>query len=308
MSDLIDKLNSEFPAAGSSEFKMIDVKTSEYRFCLMQIIPLIQTNETRICIISTSRNGEKLLQELNKNKAGQKNVFVLSGIKSDNKSSNVKDYSPAWDINSLKDGISYAIKNFGTQLFVFDSVTNLSLFMKKEEINSFIQKFIAILKTRQIKAVFINIVEETPDDVVIAVEGLVDERLPLERFLGQKPVKKINQVTKQIKQQEKKPVQPTQKELKQTIDLKSLKKSLAQSIREEARKIAEETRKNLAITETKKQKSTEKKEVYKLENEKEKQSLLKKLDLLQKSFDLGVISKKAFEEGKKQIDAKMKEL
>ena len=168
-------------------------------------------------------------------------------------------------------------------------------------------KFIAILKSRQIKAVFINIVEETPDDIAIAVEGLVDERLSLERFLGEKPTPK-KLIKQPAKQQEKKAVQPTQKELKQTIDLKSLKKSLAQSIREEARKISEETRKNLAMTETKKQKTTEKKEVYKLENEKEKQSLLKKLDLLQKSFDLGVISKKAFEEGKKQIDAKMKEL
>jgi len=305
MNKLIEKLETDFPLNEKTDFQLIDVKNTEYGSALLQLIPLLQKNNTRICIVSTSRDAVKLLEELGK-KTDIKNIFVLSGIKNDVSSQNIKYYEPQWKIDSLKESISFAVKNFGPELFVFDSITNLSLFLSKQEISEFIGKFVGILKSKQIKGIFLNVSNETPDDIAVLIEGSMDQKILLEKFLGRKTAAEIKtKVLAPVLSQPKiKP--PTQK---QQLDVKDLKKSLAQLVREEARKIAEETRRNLETKETEtteKKKTEKKKQVFKLEKEKEKQKLQKKLELLEKSLELGVISQKAFDEGKSQIMSKLK--
>jgi hypothetical protein len=294
MNELLDRLNSDFPVKENDEIQMVDVLNTGYCLALNKIIPLLQRNSTKICIVSTSRNGEKLLNELNKSKINTKNIFVVSGIRN-GETERIKIYEPVWKIDSLKKGISFAIKNFAPEIIVFDSITNLCLFMRRNEINEFIEKFVSILRERKIKGIFLNISNETPDEIALNVEAVMDKRIPIEKFTGKKLKAKPPTEKQQIK--------PHTKE--QKIDVRELKKSLSQLIKEEARKIAEETRKNLAIKKPEKQK---KQNVHKLEKEREKQNLLKKMELLEKSFELGVISKEALEEGKRQIKQKLREI
>lgn len=304
--NLIEKLESEFPQTQTNSFQMVDVKALQYSSCLPEVMKSVKYGVAKVCVISISRQGEKVLNELKKNKVNPKNLLVVSGIKESSPLANVRVFQPQWDINALKNSISFAVKNFGADIFVFDSVTALTLFLTKEEIVGFFQKFVGILKSRHMKGVFINILEETPDDIAVRVEGLMDQRLSLEKFIGSKT--KVQQIKKPVTSVVKAPTQ------KQALDVKSLKKSISQLIKEEAKKISEETKKNLRVEKPpfkKRQvaKTNEKKhEVHKLEKEKEKLSLQKKLELLQKSFELGVISQKAFEEGKRQIKAKMSKI
>ncbi len=307
MNELLNKLNSDFSSAGEKNIKMIDVKTTEYSFSLSHIISLIQKNNPKICIISTSRNGESLLKELS-NKTETKKILVLSGIKNETESNKIQVFEPQWEVNSLKESISFAVKNFVPEIFVFDSITNLTLFLSKSELSEFFEKFIGILKSRKIKGLFLNIVNETPEDIAIIVEGLMDERISLEKFHSKKSTgtMKIKEIQK--KEEPKTQIKaPTQQ---QAFDVKELKKSITQIIREEAKKISEETKKNLEIKQEKKVKETKpkpvkKEKVFKLEQTQEKQKLLKKMELLEKSFELGVISEKAFEEGRRQIKEKL---
>jgi len=308
--ELIEKLETEFPQTEINAFQMVDVKLSEYSSCLPEIIKAVKRGKVKICIISLPRQGEKVLNALNKKQVNTDNLLVLSGIKSDVPLDNVKFFEPQWDVNALKNSISFAVKDFNTDIFVFDSISNLTLFLSKEEIILFIQKFTAILKSRHMQAVFINILEETPDKIAVRAEGLMDQRISLEKFLG----KKMNVVAKKPAKEIVK--QPTQK---QAVNVNSLKKSISQLIKEEARKISEETRKNLQQqgekeekpkkeVKPKKEKKEKKQKVLELEKQKEKIQLQRKFDLLQKSFELGVISEKAFNEGKRQIKEKMSKI
>ncbi|MFH1663903.1 MAG: hypothetical protein ABH986_03795 [archaeon] len=306
MNKLIEKLESEFPLTQKTDYFLVDVKSTEYPLCLSQVIPLLQKTNSKICVISAARSGEKLLQELKGKKISTQNIMVLSGIKDETLSPNIKCFEPQWKLDSLKEAISFAVKNFLPQVFVFDSVTFLSLLLSKQEISSFISKFTEILKAKGIKGIFINISNETSDDISVMAEGAVDQRLSLEKFLGKKTVSAAT-AKPSAKPLTEKIVVQTQK---QVLDVKELKKSLAQLVREEARKIAEETRKSLETKETEKtekKKSEKKKNVMGMRKEEEKQKLMKKLELLKKSLELGVISSKAFEEGKSQIMAKLKE-
>jgi len=319
--ELIEKLETEFPQTESNSFQMIDVKASHYSSCLPEIMKSIKFGKAKVCIVSLSRQGEKVLNELSKQKINSANMLVLSGINSDVPLNNVKVFQPQWDVNALKNLISFAVKDFGADIFVFDSVSNLTLFLSKEELVEFFQKFIGILKARHMQGFFINISEETPDDIGVRVEGLMAQRIELEKFLGRKMQGiEIKKTAKEVVNV------PTEK---QAIDVKSLKKSISDMIKEEAKKISMETRKNLQIEkeyDSKKQNKTEKEiklkkqdkkekaikeqkqKVHELEKQKEKMSLERKLDLLQKSFELGVISEKAFNEGKRQIKEKMSKL
>lgn len=320
MNQLIEKLNSEFPVTEKTGFQMIDVNVKQYAFALPQVISSLQKTYSKICIISTSRKGSLLLNELNK-KGIKTEILILSGIK-EKETTKIISFEPQWKLDSIKKAISYSIKNFSPEIFVFDSLTNLTLFLTKDEINDFAEKFTQILSERKIKTIFLNIKEETSEEIAVRVEAVMDNRMTLEKFLGRKT---IAIKTKTIKQKEtQQQIKAVSKTIivKQQLDVKSLKKSLSSLIKDEARKIAEETRKNLKINEPAKQpekellkekfakktekKPEEKKDVYSLEKEKEKQNLLKKLDLLEKSFELGVISNKAFEEGKQQIKQKLK--
>ncbi len=316
MNKLIEKLNSEFPLTEKTDFQMIDVNTKQYASALSQIVFSLQKTYSKICIISTSRKGSLLLNELNK-KGIKTEILILSGIQ-EKDSTQIFSYEPQWKLDSIKKAISHSIKTFSPEIFVFDSLTNLTLFSNKDEINDFAEKFTHILGERKLKAIFLNIKEETPEEIAVRIEAVMDDRTSLEKFLGKKTTAvKANTVKqKEIQQKQTKTISKTVI-VKQQLDVKSLKKSLASLIKDEARKIAEETRKNLETHELTKPKKQEtkpeielkepKKDVYKLEKEKEKQKLLKKLDLLEKSFELGVISNKAFEEGKQQIKQKLKE-
>ncbi len=300
---LLEKLESEFPKTEQNMFHLIDVKKTEYFSCVPEIIKSLPNKKT--CIISIPREGQKILTELKKKKIETKNILVLSGIKADETNPQIKVFEPQWDLNALKNSISFAVKNFQADFFVFDSVNILNLFLEQKELIEFMQKFISILKQRNMQAVFVSIADELPDQTAVRIEGLMDQRISLEKFLGKK-----------IKIQQKKPKkqvikQPTKK---QAVNVKELKKSISQIIREEAKKIAEETKKNLELKHEKELKEKPKKTkpkqkpVHKLEKEKEKLRLQRKLELLQKSLELEVISQKAFDEGKRQIQEKMRKI
>ncbi len=306
MADLIEKLNSDFPLTEKTDYQMVDVKSNSYSKAIPAII-LSLNKYSKICIISTSRQGEKILNELN----NPKGILVLTGIKS-LQNPQVKEFSQL-SIDSLKEAISFAVKEFNPEVFVFDSVTSLSLFLSLQETGNFFQKFIEILKKKEIKGIFINISDETEEETAVRIEALMDQRIPIEKFLGTttKTMPRKTELKPREAKQEKQEeiIQPTKK---QETDIKEMKKTLSQLIKEEARRIAEETRKSLE-TKPKEQKTRkpaepkqQKKPVYKMQKEKERQSLMKKMDLLQKSFELGVISKQAFEEGKNQINQKLK--
>ncbi len=304
---LLKKLDSDFPVSNSTDFQMIDIKAADYSSALPHVAEHLQKTFSKICVINSSREVSNLLAEFKKEKVDSKKILFLSGIKTNSNLANIKSFTPQWEINAVKQSISYAIKNFSPEVFVFDSVTFLSLFLRKEETTEFLEKFINILKERQIKAVFLNISNEIPEETAVAAEGLMDERILLEKFLGKKAVKKVK---KPVKTPAIKPPAA-----KQEVNVKDLKKNLSQMIKEEAKKIAEETRKNLEMKEEgkppfeKRQAAKNKKqEVHKLEKENEKRKLMKKLELLERSFELKVISEKALDEGKAQIKAKMKRL
>ncbi|MBU2476989.1 hypothetical protein KKG83_05965 [Candidatus Micrarchaeota archaeon] len=386
MNELIEKLESEFPLTKENSLQMIDIKNSEYSFALTHVVSLLEKTHSKICVITFSRSGKSLLKEFEENKIKTEKTLILSGVAINSSSPNIKSFDKPWETNSVKECISFAIKNFAPEVFVFDSVTSLSLFLSKEEISFFTQKFSEILKARGIKAVFFNLLSETPDDIAVQFEGFLDQRISLERFMGEK-----------ISVKPAKTEQPKQKAVakntlkKQEVNSKEMKKGLSALIKEEAKKIADETIKNLELEHEEKEKQlqrklleekqkTEKemqkkiseerkkteqeikkkeealrkekalkekqekeilkkqkqeqqkskknrkgktgflkkvfgekpakekfKEVHLMEKEREKQNLLRKLELLERSFDSGLISKKAFEEGRSQIEAKLKD-
>ncbi|MEW6295294.1 MAG: hypothetical protein AB1467_03280 [Candidatus Diapherotrites archaeon] len=353
-----EKIEERSKPAKQMNFSLISVSVKQYRNALPLIIKEAMERNNKACLVNLLRLNEFLKKELKANKVGTEEMFFVDGITRPLSKSVEFDQKTEFmlsqrSLGELIDAIERTVEENSLNAIVFDSISILTIYFKKEDLNEFLFKLkeklnelgcngffivleeetslefynqlMEILGEKITAETFVHkmipakaikeLIEEKPPEIKPAGEEIAMEELPKPEIKkGIEELKAIALETLKEEKEEKDKIRaPKPAKLRhiKKIKIKRKLKPKPKKIRLKAKKVS---KKRIAL----KPKKTAKKIAIKKEARKpvkirkpklgdeERLKLIKKLSLLERSLDLGIISRDSFIAGKKEIEKLMK--
>jgi len=360
-----EKIEERPKPAKQMNFSLISVSVKQYRDALPLIIREVTARNNKACLVNAVRLDDFLKKELKENKVVTESMFFVDSItRSLSKSI---EFDPKTEfilsqrsLGELIDAIERTVEENELNAILFDSVSLLTVYFKKEDLIEFLFKLKEKLNELQCNGFFIVLEEETSLEFYNQLIEILGEKINAENFVHKMiPAKALKELAEErmpeIEPAEEKEVEMEElpkpevrkgieelkaialetikekkeekKEIKapKPVKLRHIKKikikrklkpkPKEKKIRLKAKKIPKKRialkpkkiPKKIAIKKEVKRPVKIKPEIRKPKlSDEERLKLVKKLSLLERSLDLGIISRESFTAGKKEIEKLMK--
>lgn len=292
---------------------IVKIPSIQHRKALVLLTKKLLEKNDKVLLVSLMRLTAPLKKELTESGVNLNRIIFIDAVSqklsNDPLEAERTIFASSQDsFPEIRDLMDEKARNLNPRIILFDSLSIVNVFVKKEQSLVLLDDLIAKTKAYKCKSYFTVLEEDLNPEYETALSETVDELLPInkiipESLLPRKPIKPIKPAKISLKK-----VQATEvkKELKKLKTLtKKYKPEAAKKETEKPKKIEPVKKKKPLKPKAKKIPEIKKAPAKKGLSEEERMKLQKKLSLLEKSHELGVISDKAYIEGKREVERKL---
>jgi len=293
---------------------IVKIPSIQHKKALVLLTKKLLENNNKILLVSLMRLTDPLKNELTESGVNLNQITFIDAI-SQKLSNNPLEaertiFASSQDsFAEIRDLIDEKARSLNPRIILFDSLSIVNVFVKKEQSLVLLDDLIAKTKAYKCKSYFTILEEDLNPEYETALSETVDELLPINKIIPEsllpkktpKPVKPAKISLNKVQAAQ------VKKELKKLKALaKKVKPEPVKKEAEKPKKIEPEKKKKQFKPKIKKIPEIKKKPVkIKGLSEEERIKLEKKLSLIERSHELGIISDKSYIEGKKEIERKL---
>jgi len=153
------------------------IPKSNYSAKLIEIVKSLNKNFKKICYVSLNRSYKNLKKYLTKNKINFNKFSVIGLNKYTKEQDEIENYRDIGSANNLG-GINVAFSDFvygGCKIFLFDSISDMIIHVKENELLQFIHTMIIKAKIANTQVIFLASNENVDSDMLKELGMLFDK-------------------------------------------------------------------------------------------------------------------------------------
>ena len=148
-----------------------------YSSKLMKLIKILDKNFKKIGYINLNRSYKTLKKDLTKNKVNSRKIYVIGLGKPTKGQSEIENYRCIGSADNLG-GINIEFSDFvyrGCKIFLFDSLSDMLIKVKKNEVVKFIHTMIVKAKIANTKVIFLALNQNIDSNMFRELSMLFDD-------------------------------------------------------------------------------------------------------------------------------------